>query len=53
LRMSVSGMRKWRARGIGPAYCKLSKIIRYRQSELERFADRHTRLTGEPERGDE
>src|SRR5215510_3878773 len=42
LGVSISGMRKWRARGFGPAYCRFGKIIRYRKSSLDEFADLHT-----------
>ena len=47
LGLSRSGMRKWRARGFGPAYCRFGKIIRYRRSSLDEFADRHTSSSAE------
>ena len=37
LGVSVSGMRKWRARQTGPKYAKFGKIIRYRRSDLDAF----------------
>src|SRR5262249_12958551 len=37
LGVSVSGMRKWRARQSGPKYARFGKIIRYRRSDLDAF----------------
>jgi len=37
LHVSVSGLRKWRARQCGPKYARFGKIIRYRQSDLDAF----------------
>jgi hypothetical protein len=43
LRVSVSGMRKWRASGAGPAYCRFGKLIRYQTSSLNEWAVSHMR----------
>jgi hypothetical protein len=45
--VSVSGMRKWRTRKCGPAYCRFGRLIRYRRSALDEFADLHTNSTTE------
>lgn len=42
LRVSVSGMRKWRARRVGPKYARLGKIIRYRRSDLDAWVESHS-----------
>ena len=39
LGVSVSGMRKWRARQSGPSYAKFGRIIRYRKSDLDAFVE--------------
>jgi hypothetical protein len=37
LGVSVSGMRKWRARHCGLAYARFFRIVRYRRSDLDEF----------------
>ena len=32
----------WRSRGIGPAYVRLGRHVRYRDSDLERFLQEQT-----------
>ena len=35
--VSLSGLRKWRARHCGPQYARLFRLIRYRRSDLDAF----------------
>lgn len=39
LNLSTKTLQKWRYQGNAPAYHKFGKIVRYRQSELEEFAN--------------
>jgi excisionase family DNA binding protein len=41
LGVSVSGLRKWRNRGIGPRYCRFGRLIRYRLSDLNEWIEAH------------
>jgi hypothetical protein len=34
---SVGLLRKWRLFGEGPAFCKIGKLVRYRQEDLVAF----------------
>lgn len=34
---SVGMMRKFRLLGCGPAFCKIGRLVRYRQADLEAF----------------
>jgi hypothetical protein len=43
---SVALMRKWRLFHEGPAYCKLGRLVRYRQEDLHAFLDSHRVETG-------
>jgi hypothetical protein len=43
---SVALMRKWRLFGDGPAYCKIGRLVRYRQADLHAFLDSHRVVTG-------
>ena len=43
---SVALMRKWRLFGEGPAYCKIGRLVRYRQEDLNAFLDSHRVETG-------
>ena len=36
---SVGMMRKWRLFGEGPAYCKLGRLVRYSQADLNTFIE--------------
>jgi hypothetical protein len=38
---SVSGLRKWRKRGLGPKCYRFSRLVRYRVSDLCAWADSH------------
>jgi excisionase family DNA binding protein len=39
LAVSLSCMRKWRSRQFGPKYCRFGKLIRYRRSDLDKWAE--------------
>lgn len=41
---------KWRHRGRGPAFLKLSGKIRYRLSDIEAFIEASRHVPGEPKR---
>jgi predicted DNA-binding transcriptional regulator AlpA len=43
---SVALMRKWRLFGEGPSYCKIGRLVRYRQEDLNAFLDSHRVETG-------
>jgi hypothetical protein len=43
---SVALLRKWRLFGQGPAYCKIGRLVRYRQGDLSAFLDSHRVETG-------
>lgn len=43
---SVALLRKWRLFGEGPAYCKIGRLVRYRQEDLSAFLDSHRVETG-------
>jgi len=53
LGVSLSGMRKWRARGYGPKYCRFGKIIRYKRSSLDQWVDSHTKTHETVSAGDD
>lgn len=44
LGLSVATLNKWRVIGLGPAYFKLGKAVRYRLSELEEWASSQRKL---------
>jgi hypothetical protein len=43
---SVALLRKWRLFDEGPAYCKIGRLVRYRQEDLNAFLDQHRVETG-------
>jgi hypothetical protein len=43
---SVALLRKWRLFGEGPVYCKIGRLVRYRQDDLTAFLDSHRVVTG-------
>ncbi len=43
LRRTVKTLTNWRYAGIGPAYVKVGRGIRYRWSEVERWLDSQTK----------
>ena len=43
---SIALMRKWRLFGEGPAYCKIGRLVRYRQEDLAAFLAEHRVSTG-------
>ena len=46
LSCSVALLRKWRLFDEGPAYCKIGRLVRYRQSDIDAFLDSHRVATG-------
>jgi hypothetical protein len=38
---SVGLMRKWRRFGKGPRYCKLGRLVRYKQADIDSFLEAH------------
>ncbi len=40
LRVSASTMRQWRTRGIGPAYYKIGRTVRYKVADLREYCVR-------------
>jgi predicted DNA-binding transcriptional regulator AlpA len=38
---SVALMRKWRLFGAGPLYCKIGRLVRYRQADIDSFLEAH------------
>ena len=46
LRYKEETLRQWRSNGIGPPYIRvLGKLIRYRQSDVERWMDEQVQQT--------
>jgi predicted site-specific integrase-resolvase len=41
LGVSISTLRRWRKRGIGPKYFQLGGILRYRVADLDEFVTRN------------
>ena len=41
LNISLSGLRKWRRKNVGPSYVRLGRLIRYRMSEIQVWLDSH------------
>ena len=39
LKCSVGLMRKWRLFGHGPAYCRIGRLVRYREADLATFIE--------------
>ncbi len=46
LSCSVALLRKWRLFDEGPAYCKIGRLVRYRQEDLNAFLEAHRVTTG-------
>ena len=40
---SAAALRRWRRIGRGPAFARLGRLVRYRQSTIEEFALENTR----------
>jgi hypothetical protein len=38
---SVALMRKWRRFANGPRYCKLGRLVRYKQADIDDFLEAH------------
>ena len=36
---SVAALRKWRLLGKGPTYCKIGRLVRYPQGELQAYME--------------
>ena len=48
--ISVRTMQRWRISGTGPVWCRLGRLVRYRQSDLDAHLAAHaTRSTSEAE----
>jgi len=43
--VSPRTLQRWRLEGIGPIYVKLGRLVRYRQTDLDRFLDESTRTS--------
>ncbi len=43
---SVALLRKWRLFREGPAWCKIGRLVRYRQSDIDAFLEAHRVETG-------
>jgi len=39
-RLALPTLRNWRSLGKGPAYVKMGRAIRYRESDVQNFVDR-------------
>ena len=50
LRMTRAGLRAWRFRKQGPPYCKIGRLVRYNERDLEEFVA-HRRRLGEENSG--
>jgi len=40
-------LRKWRLLGQGPAFCKLGRLVRYREEDLAAFAEANRVVGGQ------
>ena len=40
--VSISTFRRWRYEGIGPKFIRIGGILRYRQSDVDEFIQKHT-----------
>jgi predicted site-specific integrase-resolvase len=38
---SVAALRKWRLLGKGPAYCKVERLVRYAEEDLQAYLEAH------------
>ena len=47
VRLAKPTLDRFRARGMGPAYCKLSGAVRYRKADLDEWLDSCRVSTGE------
>lgn len=45
IKVSVSGLRKWRATGQGPKFYRLGRLIRYKRSDLDEWLESHKSVT--------
>ena len=41
LGLAIGTLQNWRIRGEGPAWVRLGRAVRYRETDLERFIDQH------------
>ena len=48
--ISARTLQRWRLEGIGPVYVKLGRLVRYRQSDLDRFIEERARVSTSAER---
>jgi excisionase family DNA binding protein len=42
LNVSLSTMRRWRRKKVGPAFYRVGDVLRYSQDALDAFVHRHT-----------
>lgn len=42
LQKPVTTLKKWRSEGNGPTYVKIGRDVRYKESDLLAYIDRHT-----------
>lgn len=42
LGISIKTLQSWRWKGIGPAFVKVGRLVRYRLSALEEFIEKNT-----------
>jgi hypothetical protein len=42
---SVAAVRRWRLLNIGPAFCKIGRLVRYRKSDVVAFIEANIRVT--------
>ena len=43
--VSTRTMQRWRLEGVGPAYVKLGRLVRYRNSDLDTFLEDRVRYS--------
>jgi len=42
LGLAVSTLNKWRCNGEGPIFVKLGRAVRYKQSDIDAYIERHS-----------
>jgi excisionase family DNA binding protein len=47
LKVSLRTLERWRARGIGPAYVRLGRTVRYRRSDVNTWLERQRQNASE------
>ena len=49
LNVSVAALRRWRRLGMGPTFARFGRLVRYRQSAVEAFAEANSSSPGSDE----